>query len=275
MPVASLILSTYNSPGWLEKVLWSLEAQTATGFEVIVADDGSGPETEQLIGAFRRRGRLDLRHVWHDDDGFRKTDILNAAIRKSGSDYLIFTDGDCVLRQDFISLHLRARQPDAFLSGGYFKLSRAISESITEDDIRAQRCFDLAWLRERGHPRSVKNLKLTGNASLAGLLNRITPTKPSWNGHNASTWKSHVLAANGFDTRMKYGGEDREFGERLLNAGLRPIQIRYSAICVHLDHARGYVTEEMVARNREIWMGTKKNKTTRTAFGLTWRNDNS
>lgn len=268
MPTASIIVSTYNSPTYLGKVLASLEAQDRQDFEVIVADDGSGQPTCDLLATWEANSSLSIRHVWHEDRGFRKTAILNRAIAASEADYLLFTDGDCLLRHDFISLHLRARQTNAFLSGGYFKLGRQISESITEEDIRTQRCFDLQWLRERGHPRSVKNLKLTKSAGLATALNALTPTRPTWNGHNASTWKDLLVTANGFDTRMRYGGEDRELGERLINAGVRPVQVRYSAICLHLDHDRGYVTDEMLIENRRIRDTTQREKLTRTAFGM-------
>lgn len=64
------------------------------------------------------------------------------------------------------------------------------------------------------------------------------------NGHNASGWKEDIVAVNGLDERMQYGGQDRELGERLENYGIRGKQIRYSAIVVHLDHARGYVNKE-------------------------------
>ena len=69
-------------------------------------------------------------------------------------------------------------------------------------------------------------------------MDRLTTTKATWNGHNASTWKSYALAANGFNNAMRYGGEDREFGERLMNAGIRGKQVRHRPICVHLDHGR-------------------------------------
>ena len=268
MPTASVIVSTYNSPAYLGKVLASLEAQDRQDFEVIVADDGSGQPTRDVLNGWEATASLTIKHVWHEDRGFRKTAILNRAIAASEADYLLFTDGDCLMRRDFVSLHLRARQTNAFLSGGYFKLDQRISEAITEDDIRSQRCFDLAWLRERGHPRSAKNLKLTKSPRLAAALNALTPTRPTWNGHNASTWKALLVAANGFDTRMRYGGEDRELGERLVNAGVQPIQIRYSAICLHLDHDRGYVTDEMLVENRRIREVTRTEKLTRTAFGI-------
>ncbi|MGB3800478.1 MAG: glycosyltransferase family 2 protein [Lewinella sp.] len=268
MPAATVIVSTYNQPEWLRKVLWSLEAQRSRDFEVVIADDGSGHETEDLIRTAQERSPYPLRRVWHEDAGFRKTEILNRAILDSQSEYLIFTDGDCLLRRDFVGTHLQLRQPNSFLSGGYYKLARQVSEKITQGDIRAQRCFNAGWLHAAGQPASLKDLKLIRRPWLAQALNRLTPTRPTWNGHNASTWKSAILAANGFDNRMKYGGEDREFGERLLHAGLRPVQVRYSAICVHLDHDRGYVTPEMVAANRRIWAQTREEKRQRTTHGI-------
>ena len=269
MPAASLIVSTYNQPAWLEKALWALEAQDFRDFEIIIADDGSGEATDRLIERYRLASALHIRRVWHPDEGFRKTEILNRAIVAAGSDYLIFTDGDCLPRADFITTHLALRRTGHFLSGGYYKLTRSVSHRIDREAVRNQACFDPAWLRGQGQPRSVKDWKLTGNPAAAALLNRLTPTRPSWNGHNASAYRADILAANGFDTRMKYGGEDREFGERLVNAGLRPRQVRYSAICLHLDHDRGYVTEEMIRANDAIRAATRREKSVRTPFGIT------
>ena len=268
MPQASVILSTYNSVAWLEKVLWGFEVQTHRDFELIIADDGSGEETSTFIKQYQQHTALTIHWVWHPDEGFRKTEILNKAITQAAADYLIFTDGDCVPRRDFVAAHLRLRRPNSFLSGGYYKLSRPLSERLTKEDIQQQRCFTVDWLRQQGHSRSLQDLKLVRTPRLASALNRLTPTRPTWNGHNASTWKELVISANGFDTRMKYGGEDREFGDRLVNAGVQPVQIRYSAICIHLDHDRSYVTPGMVAANKVIWDETRKTGRKRSAYGL-------
>jgi hypothetical protein len=67
---------------------------------------------------------------------------------------------------------------------------------------------------------------------------------------------------------MKYGGQDRELGERLENAGIRGKQIRYSAICIHLDHKRGYKTEESIKFNQSVRAQTRKQKITRTPQGI-------
>ena len=264
----SVILSTYNQPEWLKKTLWGYEMQTIKQFELIVADDGSNNETRELIHDFSKKLSYSIKHVWHEDDGFRKCAILNAAIKKSQSEYLLFSDGDCIPRNDFVETHLLRRKKNCFLSGGYFKLPLEISNTITLEDIDKGRCFDIKWLKNCGLGCFFKNNKLSSGKTKAWMLNHLTPTKATWNGHNASGWKENIVAANGFDERMEYGGEDRELGERMMNSGIRGIQIRYSAICIHLFHTRGYVIESSLQRNKAIREITKNQKLTRTAYGL-------
>jgi len=266
----SIILSTYNSPAWLAKSLWGYLAQVDRGFEIVIADDGSGPETAQLIRDVAANTDITIRHVWQRDDGFRKTRILNKAILESRGDYLLFSDGDCIPRNDFVAVHRKFARPGHFLSGGYFKLPMPVSESIDRADIDSGRVFDARWLRASGVRLLLpyKWWKLTANQPMQEFLNRATPTRASWNGHNASGWRSDVEAANGFDERMRYGGEDRELGERLVNRGITPIQLRYSAICLHLDHARGYVDPEARRINDDIRRATRAEKATHTDFGL-------
>lgn len=264
----SVIFSTYNSPAWLEKVLWGFFAQTTKSFEIVVADDGSTGETRELIEKMRAVSPVPLWHVWQEDDGFQKCRILNKAIAAASGDYLIFTDGDCIPRADFVEQHIRHSAHGAFLSGGYFKLPMDISRSITQDDVVSQRVFDARWLHARGLAYSVKSLKLLSNERWAGIFNRISPARATWNGHNASCHREFIVAVNGFDERMQYGGQDREFGDRLLHLGLKARRIRYSAICVHLDHKHGYVTEEMLRRSMEVRMATQRNRTVRAELGI-------
>lgn len=259
-------MSTYNAEEWLEKVIWGFSVQTEKDFEIIIADDGSGPKTKELLDRMREKISMPLVHVWQEDNGFQKSQILNKAIMASQSDYLIFTDGDCIPRKDFVQTHLRYRQPGYFLSGGYFKLPMDISQAISKEDIISQKCFDVKWLAGMGFKGNT--LKLGAEGFLAKVLNFVTPTKATWNGHNASGWKTDLVAVNGFNQEMQYGGQDRELGERLFNKGLRSKQIRYSAICVHLDHARGYVNEETWKKNYTIRKNTRQNKVVRTPVGI-------
>ena len=264
----SVIFTTYNSPLWLEKVLWGFFVQTTQDFEIIIADDGSTEETTHLIKRMQAESPVPIVHVWHEDDGFQKCQIMNKAILRAGGEYLIFTDGDCIPRKDFVEQHIRHSGRRHYLSGGYFKLPMNISQAITHDDVIAQRPFDPDWLAGRGLRKSLKTLKFTAKGIWAELLNRITPTRPTWNGHNASCYKEAALAVNGFEELMQYGGQDCEFGDRLKNYGLIPKRVRYSAICVHLDHKRGYVTETMLENSRKIREETQKKRRIKALKGI-------
>jgi glycosyltransferase involved in cell wall biosynthesis len=263
-----IIISTYNNPQWLEKTLWGYVYQTHADFELIIADDGSGEDTRELVALYKKKHFPSLKYIWHEDKGFRKTQILNQALSVASADYLIFTDQDCIPRSDFVETHLRQAQEGCLLSGGYFRLPLSISQNITQEDVASQRIFDLGELKKRGLKSSWKNTKLYRSPAFSSFMNILTPAKATWNGCNSSGWRKDMIAVNGFDEEMQYGGEDREFGERLFNNGIRSKQIRYSAICLHLDHERPYKNPEIMARNKQIRQETRKNKTVRTPHGI-------
>jgi glycosyltransferase involved in cell wall biosynthesis len=264
----SVIITTYNSEEWLRKVLLGFTVQTEKDFEVVIADDGSSAKTEDVINLFAEKFKHPIIHVWQEDLGFRKSRILNKAILKSNSDYLLFTDGDCIPRHDFVAVHVKEKKEGFFLSGGYFKLPLSISNAISEEHIISQKCFDISWLIKQGLKANFKVSKLTHNTYFAAFMNWLTPTKRSWNGHNSSGYKEDILAINGFNEEMDYGGMDRELGERMFNNGMLSKQIRYSAICLHLDHARGYANEERIKHNMEIRHYNKKHKVIRIENGI-------
>lgn len=267
-PDISVIISTYNAISWLEKVLWGYSVQTFQNFELVIADDGSTKETAQLIQAFQKEVAFPVIHVWQEDEGFQKSRILNKAIVACHAPYIVMSDGDCIPRADFLEIHQGRKEKGYFLSGGYFMLPLVTSETITKEDVISGKCFDVDWLMEHGLEKSFKNNKLTAGKTKATLLNTLTPTNASWNGHNASGWKSDILAINGFDERMQYGGQDRELGERLMNYGVKSKQIRYSAICVHLDHPRGYKNQTSIDKNRNIRKETRTQKKKWTPYGI-------
>ena len=132
----------------------------------------------------------------------------------------------------------------------------------------AGRATDYWWLRAHRVPRSRRLARLLWGPRTAGMLDLLTPTTPTWNGHNTSMWRDDLFRVNGFDERMEWGGLDRELGERLENDGIRGKQIRHRAIVVHLDHPRGYKKHDAMARNREIRDETAQQRLTRTPAGL-------
>lgn len=265
----SVIISTYNSPEWLEKVLTGYACQNDTNFEIVIADDGSGNETRALIERFAQTSPCPLRHVWHEDEGFRKWRIVNKAIEAAEGEYLILTDGDCIPRRDLVALHRARARPGRFLSGGYCRLPMVTSRAIAPADIENGRAFQFGWLRRNGFTASRQWLKVIAQPlGIDGLLNTISTAKVTFNGNNSSCWRADAICIGGFDERIRYGGGDREFGYRLVNAGITPIVIRYSALCLHLDHARGYKDAEIRKANEAIISQTRLNGTTKTEFGL-------
>ncbi|NND16166.1 MAG: glycosyltransferase family 2 protein [Eudoraea sp.] len=267
-PKISIIVSTYNSEDWLQKVLWGFNFQTYKDFELVIADDGSGPQTRELLTKMKDEVGYPIIHVWQEDDGFQKSRILNKAIEACRADYIIMTDGDCIPREDFVLVHNINKAPGYLISGGYYMLPMNISKLITKEDIANQNCFNIQWLKEKGIPKTFKNNKLTAHGFMSKLFNTITPTNASWNGHNSSGWKTDIVKVNGFDERMQYGGQDRELGERLFNLGIKSKQLRYSAVCVHLDHKRGYKTPESIAKNQAIRKETRKKRHVWTPYGI-------
>ena len=261
-----VVISTYNNPKWLEKTLWGYIYQNRKADEIVIADDGSKEETFQLIKKYSKI--LPIKHIWHEDRGFQKSEILNKALKASTSEYLIFTDQDCIPRKDFIQTHEYFAEKGYFLSGGYFKLPMDISLDITQDDVKSSRAFSLKWLYSKGLKIKFKNTKLFNNRIFATIMNFITPAKSSWNGCNASGWREDMITINGYNEDMHYGGQDREFGERLINMGIKSKQIRYSAIVLHLDHKRPYKTKETLMKNKVIRNNTKKHKIIKTPNGI-------
>jgi glycosyltransferase involved in cell wall biosynthesis len=264
----SVVVTTYNQPDWLEKVLWGYTVQDFRDFELLIADDGSDARTASVLARMRPLLGVPLHHIWHEDTGFRKCTILNNAIRAAAGDILVFTDGDCIPRRDFLAVHDHLMRPGRFTSGGYAKLPEETSRRIGYDDVREGRATDLNWLRRNGAPLSRSLLRLSVPARAGALLDRLTPTRASFNGHNAAVWRADAIRVNGFDERMGWGGLDREFGERLENAGVRGLQVRHRAHVVHLWHKRGYKKPDIVAANRRIRDETARQRLTRTPYGL-------
>ena len=248
-----LIISTYNNPVSLDLVLYSLAHQTSKDFKLCVADDGSSAQTTEVIEKWYskfEKGRL--RHVWQEDKGFRKNKILNAAIKSSSSDYLIFIDGDCIASRGFIENHLNRRKKNSYLSGGMVRMPASVNSKLNYEIIDSEEIFSYSWLKLN------KCIKSTGDFLKASILpgfisrscEKITPVKCTWNGANSSGWLSDILKVNGFDESMEYGSEDIDLGYRLNNAGINGLQIRYSANLLHINHDRPYANIQTIKKNK-------------------------
>lgn len=265
----SVIISTYNSPRWLELVLHGYFIQEFCGqFEICIADDGSTPETARVLERLSAISPWPIRHIWQPDDGFQKCRILNKAIAASKGKLLVFTDGDCIPQPNMLQIHTSRCKQASFLTGGYLKLPQSLSETIAVRDVQAGRLSRATWLVRNGFQPSAKLFKLMLPSPLDRLANVLTPTKRTWNGHNSSCFREDAVAVNGFNELIQYGGQDVEFGCRLNHAGVRGRHLRFSTIPVHLYHGHGYVKPGMLERSAEQRLETNRKQLVRSEVGL-------
>jgi glycosyltransferase involved in cell wall biosynthesis len=264
----AVVLSTYNWPRALELAVWGFAMQSTRDFELVIADDGSGPETAALVERLRDATGLRIRHVWHEDRGFRKSEILNRAIAATDADYLIFSDGDCLPRHDFVATHASLARRGRFLAGSYVKLPARTSDAIQVDDVVHGRALELDWLRRHGYRPGKYALRFTGPRPLLALIDVALRSTPRWRGNNSSAWRDDLLAVNGFDAEMGYGGQDAALGDRLENLGVRPRRVRYRTLVLHLHHERPWRDPAGIQRNREIRRRIRERRETRAVRGI-------
>lgn len=272
MPL-SVIVSTYNSPESLHKTLASLACQTFPDFEVLIADDGSGPETVAAIEQIQAETQLNIRHLWHEDLGFRKNTILNKAVQASRNPYLVFLDGDCIARADLIATHLSHAKPGRVLTcGSQIDLPRQLHSELTPDAIAAGRPFDPKWLAARGVQfpllRSDKRIRLRCRQPWSRMLDAMLPRSGGFVGCNSSVWKADILKVNGFDESITYGVDDKDLAIRLMNAGVQSRRLKYSLVYVHLEHQRAYADRAAIERNRRLVVRRRQERVTWIDLGI-------
>ena len=149
-PQISIIISTYNSIDWLTRVMWGYNQQSFKDFEMVIADDGSREDTKLAIEKLQQEVGYPIQHIWHEDNGFQKSQILNKAIVACKAPYIIMSDGDCIPRHDFVAVHQQHKEEGCFLSGGYFMLPMETSTAIHKEEIANGLCFDINWLKQHG-----------------------------------------------------------------------------------------------------------------------------
>ncbi|MBP6999992.1 glycosyltransferase [Amaricoccus sp.] len=249
---SELIVSTYENPGALALSLASAARQRVRPDGIAIADDGSGEATRAVVEAFAAASPVPVRHVWQEDEGFRKAAILNRAIATSAADFLIFIDGDMLIHPGFVARHLELARPESWASGSLIRLDAEATASVTEADVASGRVFEMGWLREhRAIDRVGTWLKaMPFPRPVMAALDVASPVQRAWGGGNASAFRAAILRVNGFDETMRWGGGDKEMGVRLTNAGVRGRHLRFTAPLVHLDHPRGYADPAHKAANK-------------------------
>jgi glycosyltransferase involved in cell wall biosynthesis len=232
----SVIATTHEREDALDAVLRGLSRQSDKGFEVVVADDGSGPATAALIADWTSRLGSPLAHVWQPHQGFRAAEMRNRAIAVSRGSYCVFLDGDCIPRPDFMAAHRRLAEPGWFVAGNRILMSRALTDSILRERLEPETWPFAAFLRQRWHGginRLVPTLRLP-----LGPLRKLKAR--SWHGCrscNLAVWRADLQRVDGFDASYTgWGKEDSDLVVRLLHAGVARKDGRFATGVLHLWH---------------------------------------
>ena len=255
---ASLLISTYNWPQALDLVFRSLLVQTKMPLEVVIADDGSKPETGKLIDSFRNRFPFPIKHIWQEDKGFRKTGIMNQSVSKIEGDYIIQIDGDIILHPRFIEDHLNQAQDGFFIKGSRGMLSQQKSEEILRT-----KCIQISTF-DKGLNSKINGTRFT----LASRFFYGDPKKTNdLRGCNFAFWKKDFIAVNGYNNSLTgWGHEDIELAARMVNSGVKRKQLKMSAVCYHLYHKLN--TRQNQNMNHNIYMDAVKSGTIRCLNGF-------
>jgi glycosyltransferase involved in cell wall biosynthesis len=234
----SVIVTTYNREDALDAVLRSLAGQNDRDFEVIVADDGSQPGTASLVRVWQAKLGHPLAHVWHEDRGFRAAEIRNRAILASHGGYVIFLDGDCLARPDFVAAHRRLAEPGWFVTGNRILLSPDLTAEVLRDKLAPERWDFGTFLAQRlrgGVNRLAALLYLP-----LGPLRRLR--RKVWRGArsaNLAVWRADLMKVDGFDADYSgWGKEDSDIIVRLLRAGVRRKDGVFATAVLHLWHTQ-------------------------------------
>jgi len=227
-PRITLIVTTYNWPAALDLTLQSVARQSRLPDEVIVADDGSGPQTRQVVTQWQTRLGSALIHVWQPDEGFRLARSRNRAIAAARSDYVVIVDGDMVLHRHFIADHARAARHGSFIQG-----VRLLTGPEAASRMLAEGLLDLGFfardIRRRRHA--------IRNRFLSALLFSERTGQRAIRGCNQAYWKSDLIRVNGFNEAfVGWGREDNEIAARLYNSGVKRRNLKFQALAIHLHH---------------------------------------
>ena len=246
--LASLIVTTYNRPDALAAVLAGVLAQEDRGFEVLVADDGSGDDTRSVVERAAADAPVRIAHVWQEDRGFRAGAARNRAAAQADGEDLVFLDGDCVPRPDFIARHRRLAERGWMVAGNRILLSESFTGEVLAGGLPVHAWTLAQWraARARGAINRTAPLRSLPLGPLRKLGGRRWERVRTC---NLGVWSADFRAVNGFDEDYEgWGFEDSDLAVRLLNLGVRRKYGAFATGVLHLWHR-----ENDRAREGENW----------------------
>jgi len=262
----SVIITTYNRPDALRAVLEGLAAQQDRGFEIVVADDGSRDDTRALVESVRTTAPLPIQHVWQEDRGFRAGAARNRASEQASGEYLLFLDGDCVPRPDYIAQHRRLAEHGWMVAGNRVLLSESFTRTALAERLPLHAWTMAEWRAARQRGDINRTLPLT-SLPLGPMRKLAAHRWQRVRTCNLGVWTTDFGRVGGFDESFEgWGFEDSDLAVRLLNAGVRRKEGAFATGVLHLWHRENDRRHE--GRNWELLQDRIRTGATRPLQGL-------
>lgn len=264
---ATVSIAFYNRLDVLKLTLAGLERQSEQNFEVLILDDGSKEDVVKEFKEYADTLPLKIKHLWHEDLGFRKNRMLNWCLHHGMSDYHIFLDQDCIPHKEFVREHTLNQETKTVLCGRRMEFTGFVSKMLTPERVRNGFIeWNLWWIipaisymKDNNGPKGIylrsKALRKLATARPRGIL-----------GCNFSTWKQDLIAVNGFDIRYEKPtiGEDTDIEFRLRKNGIQMKSVANLAVQYHVWHKLTYTPDE----NRQLYAEVERLGLAKTQHGL-------
>jgi GT2 family glycosyltransferase len=254
----TLVINTFNQPDFLLRVLNAVTRQTEPPQELILADDGSDNETRRVFDDWAGRQLFACHRTWQERAGFRRARILNLAIARATKQYLVFLDGDTVPHPRFLSDHWRVARPGIFVQGHRALIEKRAAAYFGIGQFSSDRRRALLSGQLHGLKHAYRWLwaACRERADLRGIR-----------GCNLAVRRDDLLRVNGYNEAfIGWGREDSELAVRLMNAGVRRLDVRGWALCYHLWHPPA--SRENLPANDELLNRALAQRSTRCDLGV-------
>lgn len=187
----SVIIPTYNRVQSLERTLQSILRQDCYDYELIVVNDGSTDETNSLLRRYEAGGKI----IYLQQPRKGPASARNSGIASAKGEYIVFTDDDCIVPTNWLTL------------------------------------FETAFKREEGDAIGGAAISCVENNFFSSLSQEITnhfvttlaqlTTSTAFLTSNNIAYKSAIIRdLGGFDERFRSpGGEERALHWRMIALG--------------------------------------------------------
>jgi len=226
----SVVVTTYNRPLYLKKVIDAFIHQTLLPQEIVIADDGSTNDTALMLQNYFKMSPVPIIHVWHEDKGFRAAKIRNRAIAAASGEYIIICDDDSIPSVFMVKDHIRYAENGYFIQGHRVLLGPDISNTFTFRDISLMNILKLTLKNQVSN--SLNTLRFP-----VAIIKKSNKKIRGIRSCNMSFFKKDFIAINGFNEDFEgWGFEDVELAIRFYKYGIKVKDVKFRACCYHLYH---------------------------------------